>query len=134
MTRNSENKFASIPQIDIKRSRFDRSSQHKTTFNAGELIPIYVDEVLPGDTITMDMASIIRMSTPIFPVMDNAYLDTYFFFVPNRLVWEHWQEFNGENTESYWTQPVEYEIPQINIIPELPVQPKSTLDYMGIPI
>ena len=133
MTRNSENKFASIPQINIKRSRFDRSSQHKTTFNAGELIPIYIDEVLPGDTITMDMATIIRMSTPIFPVMDNAYLDTYFFFVPNRLVWEHWQEFNGENTESYWTQPVEYEIPQIRILPENKVQPKSLLDYMGIP-
>lgn len=79
------------------------------------------------------MAAIIRMSTPIFPVMDNAYIDTYFFFVPNRLIWDHWKEFNGENTESYWTQPTEYEIPQIRI-EDYTVQPKTLLDYMGIPI
>lgn len=132
MNRNSENKFASIPGIDIKRSRFDRSSQHKTTFNAADLIPIYVDEILPGDTVTMDMASIIRMSTPIFPVMDNAYLDTYFFFVPNRLIWDKWREFNGENTESYWAQNIEYEIPQIKT--EILKWDKGSIgDYFGLP-
>lgn len=133
MNRNSESHFSLNPTtIDIQRSKFFRPSQHKTTFNAGDLIPIYVDEVLPGDTFSMDMAAAIRMSTPIYPVMDNANVDFYFFFVPNRLVWEHWKQFNGENTESPWTQTVEYEVPQLT-------SPKggwfrgSIADYMGIP-
>ena len=91
----------------MQRSKFVREMTHKTTFNAGDLIPIYVDDALPGDTIQMDMASCIRMSTPIYPVMDNAYIDTYFFSVPERLVWNHWKEFMGENTSSKWEQEVE---------------------------
>jgi len=133
MNRNSESLFSFNPtNLDISRSKFVRPSQHKTTFNAGDLIPIYIDEVLPGDTATMDMASIIRMSTPIYPVMDNAYIDFYFFFVPNRLVWEHWKEFNGENNSTYWEQPVEYEIPQIEA-PENGWAKGTIADYMGIP-
>ena len=136
MTRNAESRFSHLPSADIQRSKFFRPTQHKTTFNAGELIPIFCDEVLPGDTFSMDMASLIRMSTPIFPTMDNAYLDTYFFFVPTRLVWEHWKEFNGENTQSYWTQTVEYEIPQI-VSPQDPESSGwdkgSIADYFGIP-
>lgn len=137
MNRNSNSRFAQAPQVDIQRSTFDRSSGHKTTFNAGKLVPIYVDEVLPGDTFEMSTSAIIRGSTPIFPVMDNANLDIYFFFVPNRLVWDHWKEFNGENTTSKWEQTVEYSIPQM----AAPLGngkvigwEKGTLaDYMGIP-
>ena len=142
MARNVESHFSKLPEAEIGRSRFDRSSTHKTTFNAGKLVPIYIDEVLPGDTFSMDVSSLVRMSTPIFPVMDNAYLDTYFFFVPNRLVWEHWKEFNGENNSSMWTQPVEYSVPTL-ISPgysnEDPSEPGhgwnkgSVADYFGIP-
>lgn len=138
MNRNSNSRFAQAPQVDIQRSTFDRSSGHKTTFNAGKLVPIYVDEVLPGDTFEMSTSAIIRGSTPIFPVMDNANLDIYYFFVPNRLVWDHWKEFNGENTTSKWEQTVEYSIPQM--APPLSTETitagweKGTLaDYMGIP-
>lgn len=138
MNRNSNSRFAQAPQVDIQRSTFDRSSGHKTTFNAGKLVPIYVDEVLPGDTFEMKTSAIIRGSTPIFPVMDNANLDIYFFYVPNRLVWDNWKEFNGENTTSKWEQTVEYSIPQM--APPLANNStpagweKGTLaDYMGIP-
>ena len=137
MNRNSNSRFAQAPQVDIQRSTFDRSSGHKTTFNAGKLVPIYVDEVLPGDTFEMTTSAIIRGSTPIFPVMDNANLDIYYFFVPNRLVWDHWKEFNGENTTSKWEQTIEYSIPQI-AAPSgngtVVGWEKGTLaDYMGIP-
>lgn len=134
MNRNTQNHFANVPNIDIQRSTFMRNSGHKTTLNAGDLVPIYVDEVLPGDTFKMDMASIVRMSTPIYPVMDNAYLDTYYFFVPNRIIWEHWKEFNGENTDGHWTQEVEYTIPQIGYPSFDNGWGKGTLaDYFGIP-
>lgn len=137
MNRNSNSRFAQAPQVDIQRSTFDRSNGHKTTFNAGKLVPIYVDEVLPGDTFEMKTSAIIRGSTPIFPVMDNANLDIYFFFVPNRLVWDHWKEFNGENTTSKWEQTVEYSIPQMAAPSgngEVVGWEKGTLaDYMGIP-
>lgn len=139
MNRNSNSRFAQAPQVDIQRSTFDRSSGHKTTFNAGKLVPIYVDEVLPGDTFEMKTSAIIRGSTPIFPVMDNANLDIYFFYVPNRLVWAHWKEFNGENTTSKWEETVEYSIPQMAPPLATGTQPvagweKGTLaDYMGIP-
>ncbi len=140
MNRNSESHFAQIPHVDISRSKFYRNSDHKTTFNAGQLIPIYCDEVLPGDTHQMDMSALIRMSTPIFPTMDNLFCDFYFFFVPNRLVWEHWKQFMGENTESYWTQPTEYQIPIIDTTTAKEndkslkgAQAGSALDYFGIP-
>ena len=79
---NSEVHFSEIPHVDIQRSRFDRSHSHKTTFNTGALIPVSVDEVLPGDTVTVDFSHVTRMTTPIAPVMDNAALDVYAFFVP----------------------------------------------------
>lgn len=134
MNRNTEFHFSKNPiNLDMPRSKFDRSCQHKTTMNTGDLIPIFVDEVLPGDTMTMDIASAIRMSTPIYPVMDNAYIDIYFFAVPNRLVWEHWREFCGENRTTHWEQETEYEIPQIKS-PTTTGWTKGTIaDYMGIP-
>lgn len=132
MNRNSQNHFRNIPDIDIQRSRFHRPHTHKTTFNTGDLIPFYVDEILPGDTVQMNMAAAVRMATPIFPVMDNAYLDTYYFYVPFRLVWEHFQEFMGENKLTAWEQPTEYEIPQIKA-PEGGWTEGTIADYMGIP-
>lgn len=133
MNRNTESHFSVNPiNLDIQRSKFVRPSTHKTTFNAGNLIPIYVDEVLPGDTFKMNMSSVIRMSTPIYPVMDNANMDVYFFFVPNRLVWEHWKEFFGENNTTHWEQPVEYEVPQITA-PTGGWAKGTIADYMGIP-
>lgn len=112
MNRNTESRFAMIPQLDIDRSRVDRSASLKTTFASGKLVPIMWDEVLPGDTITLDTSVVCRMSTPIFPVMDNCNLDVYYFFVPNRLVWDHWKEFCGEDTSTSWESPVNYQIPQ----------------------
>lgn len=115
MNRNVNSKFSKAPlDIDIQRSRFHRPSSHKTTMNASYLYPIYVDEVLPGDTFDMTMATLARMSTPVFPVMDDCYLDTFFFFVPNRLVWDHWKQLMGENNLSAWTSDIEYNVPQIS--------------------
>lgn len=133
MNRNSENHFALNPtNIDMQRSRFDRSQGHKTTFNTGDLIPIFVDEVLPGDTFNLDMSAAVRMSTPIFPVMDNANIDTWFYFIPSRLLWTHFPEFNGENTLTAWEQTTEYEIPQLTT-PEGGWKKGTIADYMGIP-
>lgn len=132
MNRNSESRFAEIPHANISRSRFDRNSDHKTTFNAGKLIPIYVDEVLPGDTKQIDLAAVVRGATPLFPVMDNSYLDFYFFFVPNRLTWDHWREFCGENRLTAWEQPIEYSIPQTSA-PSGGWAKGTIADYMGIP-
>ena len=133
--RNVESRFSTNPtNIDISRSKFVRSSSVKTSFNEGELIPFYVDEVLPGDTFSVDDSKVIRMSTLLTPIMDNLYLDTYYFFVPNRLVWEHWKQFQGENTESAWLPSVDYEIPQLTSPAETGWSVGSIADYMGIPI
>lgn len=133
MNRETESHFANMPRVEIQRSKMKRPHTHKTTFDSGDLIPIYLDQdILPGDTVSIDMGSIIRMTTPIYPVMDNSFIDVYFFFVPNRLVWEHWEEFWGQNDDTAWTQPVEYEIPQI----ESPVggwENGTLADYMGLP-
>lgn len=137
MSRNQNSHFSQIPQADIRRSKFTRNHSHKTTFNAGKLIPIYVDEMLPGDTFSMDTSIFCRMSTPIYPVMDNAYMDYYYFFVPNRLIWDHWSEFMGENTSAPWAQTTEYSIPQV-LTGAAPTQPTfesgSVADYMGLPL
>lgn len=115
MNRNSESHFSNTPSIGISRSKFDRSFTHKTTFNTGDLIPIFCDTtIMPGDTVKMKMSSVTRMLTPITPVMDNANLDIYFFFVPYRLVWSHFKNFMGENDTAPWIQETEYEIPQVS--------------------
>lgn len=132
MSRNANGRFSQVPQAKISRSRFDRSSSIKTTFNAGDLIPFYVDEVLPGDTFTIDTAKVVRMQTPLTPVMDNIYLDTYYFFVPNRLVWKHWINLMGENTESAWIPDTQYSVPQVTA-PSGGWSVGTVADYMGIP-
>lgn len=132
MNRNSESHFAQVPHAEIQRSRFTRANNHKTTFNEGQLIPIYLDEVLPGDTHQINMSALVRMATPIYPIMDNLWMDVYFFFVPNRLVWEHWREFNGQNNTTHWEQPVDYTIPQIKA-PAVGWTKGSLADYFGLP-
>jgi hypothetical protein len=137
MNRNKDAGFNQVPRLDITRSRFKRRQDVKLTLNAGQLIPFYVDEVLPGDTFSIDQAAIIRMTTPIFPVMDNCYMDIYYFFTPNRILWKNWKRFMGENDKGPWAQEQEYTIPQIACKDgtEQSPLPKegSILDYMGIP-
>lgn len=146
MNRNNEAHFNQIPKTYVSRSRFKRDQNVKLTFDAGKLIPFYVDEVLPGDTFSVDTIGLVRMTTPIVPVMDNCYLDVYYFFVPNRIVWDNWKEFCGENTTEAWAQKEVYSVPQINIgvgtiDKDHKTQTKanatpaenSILDYMGIP-
>ena len=118
--------------LDMRRSVFNRPSQLKTSFNLGDIIPIYLDEILPGDTVTMDLAHVIRMGTPIAPIMDNIYADVYFFFVPNRLVWSHWEQFCGANDTTAWTQTNSYTIPQCNWNPSN-ASVGCLGDYFGIP-
>lgn len=130
--RNSESRFAQIPRAEIRRARFKRDFSNITTINEGDLVPLYVDEVLPGDTISCDMNGLIRMSTPLYPVMDNCYLDTYAFFVPCRLLWEHWENLMGQNDDSYWAEKTEYSVPQTSA-PSGGWNVGTIADYMGIP-
>lgn len=133
MNRNTESHFALNPtRIDMSRSTFDRSSSLKTSFNVGDLVPFYLDEVLPGDTFKIKTSKVVRLQTLLTPIMDNIYLDTYYFFVPNRLTWNHWKEFNGENTESAWIPKTEYEVPQITA-PEGGWNVGTIADYFGLP-
>ena len=136
MNRNKDAGFNQVPRLDITRSRFKRRQDVKLTMNAGQLIPFYCDEVLPGDTFSIDQAAIIRMTTPIFPVMDNCHMDIYYFNVPCRILWEHWKRFMGENDEGPWAQTQQYTIPQVKITgtPDKPAPYEgSIMDYMGIP-
>ena len=122
--------FSMIPRADVARSRFDRQTSHKTTFDAGFLIPFFVDEVLPGDSMTLKLTSFSRLATPIFPIMDNCYLDTHFFFVPNRLVWDNWQKFMGERRDP--DDSIDFIIPEI-VSKAGGYAPNSIYDYLGLP-
>ncbi len=123
-------RFAMIPQAEIPRASFDRQFAHKTTFDAGYLIPVYVDEVLPGDTFNLKMTAFARMATPIYPIMDNMYLDSFFFFVPNRLIWNNWQKFMGEQINP--GDSISYVVPQ-QVSPAGGYAVGSLQDYMGLP-
>ena len=136
MNRNKDAGFNQVPRLDITRSRFKRRQDIKLTMNAGQLIPFYVDEVLPGDTFSIDQAAIIRMTTPIFPVMDNCHMDIYYFNVPCRIIWDHFKRFMGENDTGPWAQTQEYTIPQVKVTgtTDKPAPYEgSIMDYMGIP-
>ena len=124
------NTFAQVPKVEIPRSTFMRPSNLKTTFNAGQLIPIYFDEVLPGDTHNVTENLFGRLNTPIFPIMDNVYLDTFYFFVPNRLVWDNWQRFMGEEPNP--GDSTDYLVPQVNKLSGW--GSGSIADYFGIAI
>lgn len=139
MNRNTESHFSRLPRANIQRSVLDLSSSHTTSLNAGDVIPFYVGEILPGDTFDVTTAKVVRSQTLLTPLMDNMYLDTYWFFVPNRLVWQHWEEFCGENKTGPWTQPVDYVVPSISSPVDSAGNPTTfavgTLaDYMGYPI
>lgn len=125
--------FAINPQISISRSRFNFNQDIKTTFNAGQLIPFTVTEILPGDTFKNRTNLVIRMSTPIKPVMDNAWVDIMYFFVPNRIIWEHWEAFQGANETGPWVPSVEYTIPQTTSPETTGWETGTIADYMGIP-
>lgn len=119
--------------MERPRSKFDRSHQLLTTINEGDLVPIYCDEVLPGDTAKVRLNGLIRMSTPIYPIMDNCYMDTYFFFVPCRLLWQHWENMFGENDTDYWAEKTEYSTPTCQIGGVSGLKNGSIGDYFGLP-
>lgn len=126
----NQHKFSEIPSADIPRSSFDRSSCHKTTMNAGLLVPIFCDEALPGDTFNMNASIFARLATPIYPIMDNMYMDIHFFAVPLRLVWANFRKFMGEQIDP--GDSVDYTIPKLNISSAVGVG--TVLDYLGLPI
>lgn len=136
MNRNNERHFAQIPEMKASRTRFNRDQTILTTFDAGKLIPFYVDEVLPGDTFSVDTAAIIRMTTPKYPVMDDSFIDFYYFYCPNRILWDNFKYFMGEVEETPWMPTKTYAVPQIKINgkEDMPMpNEKSILDYMGVP-
>lgn len=122
--------FAIAPRAEIPRSAFRMEHAHKTTFDAGYLIPIYVDEVLPGDSFRLQMTAFCRLATPIVPVMDNLHLDTFFFFVPNRLLWTNWQKFMGEQVDP--GDSIDFVVPQVVSAAD-GFEILSIYDYMGLP-
>lgn len=132
--RNVESRLARLPEVRIPRTRIECTPvRHLTTMNAGKLVPIYLLEALPGATYNLDCADLVRMSTPIHPVMDDCYLDTYFFYVPMRLVWDNLEEFFGENKTSYWTKSMPtYTVPQLKT-DNIGFDKGSIADYFGLP-
>jgi len=127
----AEHKFSEVPHADIQRSSFDRSHGCKTTFNAGFLVPVFVDEVLPGDTFSLQMNAFARLATPIHPVMENMYLNSFFFFVPNRLLWINWEKFNGAQDDP--GDSTSFVIPQM-VAPVAPGYVNGSLsDHLSIP-
>ena len=133
-----DTRFSQQPQANIPRSVMKRNSDRKTTMNYGLLTPIYLDEILPADSKKIDLASLVRMSTPLFPVMDSSYMDIFAFFVPNRLTWNHWEEFMGENKDSAWVSDVEYSIPVLDVtnrtnLPNGMFASDSIFDHFNLP-
>lgn len=142
MNRNNERHFNSVPQTHVSRTRFKRDQNILTTFDAGKLIPFYVDEVLPGDTFNVSTAAIIRMTTPKYPVFDDAFIDFYYFYCPNRILWNNFKRFMGEADEVPWMPTKTYAVPKIKIPSNAETNGKenlkgpkegSILDYMGVP-
>lgn len=126
-------RFSDAPAMYMRRTKFDRSHVYKTTFNSGKLIPVFVDEVLPGDTTRMSINYFARLATPIKPIMDNIYLDWFFFFVPNRLVWDHWQNFCFEQEDP--DDSTDYVIPTVTATNNSDnVYTGSLWDYFGLPV
>lgn len=132
MNRNSEQHFTQVPHAEIRRARFERPFNLLTTMNEGDLVPIYLDEVLPADTFKINLNALVRMATPLYPVMDNANIDFYFFFVPARLLWNHFENLMGQNDSTFWAETTEYTTPQTTA-PENGWNVGTIADYMGIP-
>lgn len=123
--------FSQVPRVDIPRSTFDRSHGHKTTFDAGYLVPIFVDEALPGDTFNVRLNAFGRLATPLKPIMDNLVLETFFFAVPNRLIWDNWVKMNGEQVDP--GDSTEFSVPIMAAPAVTGVTAGSLSDYFGIP-
>lgn len=136
MNRNNERHFNQIPEMKASRTRFNRDQTILTTFDSGKLIPFYVDEVLPGDTFNVNTTAIIRMTTPKYPVFDDAFIDFYYFYCPNRILWDNFKQFMGEVESTPWMPTKNYKVPEIEIKGTegegLPKE-ESILDYMGVP-
>lgn len=126
-----KHEFSRVPQADIQRSTFNRSHGLKTTFDAGYLVPIFVDEVIPGDSFNLKAHGFGRLATPIYPVMDNLYVETFFFFVPNRLIWDNWEKFNGAQDNP--GDSTSYLVPQLTLGSGVSIAGDSLYDYMGLP-
>lgn len=122
--------FAQVPKAEIPRSSFDRSSGHKTAFDSGELIPVFVDEALPGDTFTLNMSCFARLATPLHPFMDNVFINSFFFAVPYRLVWDNWQKFMGEQANP--GDSIDYLVPQM-AAPVGGYAEGTIYDYLALP-
>lgn len=140
--RNQNSHFSRAPHANVKRSRMDMSHSITTTMNAGKLVPFEVREVLPGDTFEVDTSILARMQTLTVPIMSDLYLDTYYFFVPNRFLWKHWQEFCGESPEP-WYDDTQYSVPTIEVDiaagadasnNTAAVKSKTVADYLGMPL
>lgn len=128
INKKTQHLFSKVPATDIPRSVFDRSHNVKTTFDSGYLVPFYVDEVLPGDSFKADCSVFARLATPIVPIMDNMYLETFFFFVPTRLLWDHWQAMNGEQENP--EDSTDYLVPTVS---GTNVSTTTLWDYFGLP-
>jgi hypothetical protein len=120
--------FSRVPNAEIQRSTFNRVHGLKTTFDSGQLVPIYCDEVLPGDTFQMNASGFGRLATPIYPIMDNVYVETFFFFVPNRLIWNNWEKFNGAQDDP--GDSTDFLVPEIT---GATVATNDLFDYFGLP-
>ena len=131
MPSGSQHTFSQVPRAEIPRSSFDRSHGHKTTLDAGYLVPVFVDEALPGDTFNVNMTGFARLTTPLHPYMDNAYFNSFFFAVPIRLLWENWEKFNGAQTNP--GDSTDYLIPEI-VAPNEGWAHGSLSDYIGLPV
>ena len=125
-----QNHFAQIPSVSKPRSQFKRVSRHKHTFGEGQLIPFYLDDVIPGDTFNLKAAMFARLATPIFPIMDNLYLEAFWFFVPNRLVWDNFVKQHGERTDP--DDSTDYTTPVVT--PPVGPLPGSLWDQFGLPM
>jgi len=122
--------FSMVPRADIPRSGFKIESSYKTTLDSGVLVPVYVEEVLPGDSFNLSATMFARLATPIVPIIDNLYLDTFYFFVPNRLLWDNWQKFMGERTQPLSS--IDYTLPTVSS-PSGGWAEASLGDYFGLP-
>lgn len=132
MNRNAEQHYSQVPHANVPRARFKRDYSLLTTINEGDLVPIYCDEMLPADTAKIDLNALMRMSTPLYPVMDNCYCDFYFFFIPARLLWEHFENLMGQNDSTFWAETTEYTTPKTTA-PSGGWNVGTLADYFGIP-
>ena len=129
MKQTSQHNFTTVPNVEIPRSKFNRSFGLKTTFDASDLVPIFFEgDCLPGDTFNVNLTGFARIATPIYPIMDNLILDTFFFFVPYRLLWTNFPKFCGEQTDP--GDPIAYSMPQV---PINNIANESLYDYFGLP-